>query len=59
MFPQQTFIGRTKQLQIALSNVADRLLFIRIAEELRKHDIKFDQPVREPLVGGYIMRLTK
>jgi hypothetical protein len=59
MFPKRTFVGRAKLIQIALSTVADRILFIRIAEELRKHGIEYDQPVCEPQVGGYIMRLRE
>jgi hypothetical protein len=55
----RSFAGQTKQLQIALATVGDRLLFIRIAEELRKHGIQFEAPVCEPSVGGYIMKLTE
>lgn len=59
MFSRQSFSGQAKQLQIALSAVADKILFIRIAEELRKHGVQFDSPISEPFVGGYIMKLTE
>ncbi|KAI6192425.1 Mediator complex subunit rgr-1 [Aphelenchoides bicaudatus] len=57
MFSKHSFTGHIKQIQVAMSTVADRILFIRISEELRKHGIEFNQPVREKLVGGYVLRL--
>lgn len=59
IFNRRSFTAKSKQIQIAISSVADRILFIRIAEELRKNKIQFESPVPEPKVGGYIMKITE
>lgn len=59
MCSRQSFVDRAKQIQVAMFTVANRILFIRIFEELRKHGIQFEHPVCEPEVGGYIMKLKE
>ncbi|KAI6204768.1 hypothetical protein M3Y94_00715000 [Aphelenchoides besseyi] len=47
-----------RQIRVALSTVADRLLFVRLTENLQRRGIKFSSVEREKEVGGYVLRIT-
>ncbi|KAI1700697.1 mediator complex subunit MED14 domain-containing protein [Ditylenchus destructor] len=52
-----SWIGTHRQLQAAVAAIDDRLLFLRITEELDKRNIKHDPLSVEPVVGGHVLKI--
>ncbi|KAI6210039.1 Mediator complex subunit rgr-1 [Aphelenchoides besseyi] len=47
-----------RQIRVALSTIADRLLFVRLTENLQRRGIKFSPVESEKEVGGYVLKIT-
>ncbi|KAI6210831.1 Mediator of RNA polymerase II transcription subunit 14 [Aphelenchoides besseyi] len=47
-----------RQIRVALSTIADRLLFVRLTEKLQHRGVKFLPFESEKEVGGYVLRIT-
>ncbi|KAI6240758.1 Mediator complex subunit rgr-1 [Aphelenchoides fujianensis] len=52
------FGGSKRQIRAAISLIADRLLIVRLTEQLRRRGIAYAPLEREPQVGGYRLKLT-
>ena len=57
--PSTAFASTRRQLQVAVATIANRLLFGRLTDALRAHDVQTTAVEREPLVGGYVLQLKK
>uniref|UniRef100_A0A915E5V5 Mediator of RNA polymerase II transcription subunit 14 RM5 domain-containing protein n=1 Tax=Ditylenchus dipsaci TaxID=166011 RepID=A0A915E5V5_9BILA len=52
------WIGSHRQLQAAVAAIDDRLLFLRITEELDKRHIGYKPLQVEPVVGGHMLEIV-
>uniref|UniRef100_A0A1I8B2R1 NYN domain-containing protein n=1 Tax=Meloidogyne hapla TaxID=6305 RepID=A0A1I8B2R1_MELHA len=55
--PSTSWIGTHRHLQAAVAAIDDRLLFLRICEELDARGIRYESVSTEPYVGGYLLKL--
>ncbi|KAI6238613.1 Mediator of RNA polymerase II transcription subunit 14 [Aphelenchoides fujianensis] len=53
-----TVSGSRQQIRAAVSSLADRLLVVRLGEQLRKRGVRYAPVEHEPTVGGLRLRFT-
>uniref|UniRef100_A0A914L8C1 Mediator of RNA polymerase II transcription subunit 14 RM6 domain-containing protein n=1 Tax=Meloidogyne incognita TaxID=6306 RepID=A0A914L8C1_MELIC len=55
--PSTSWLGTHRHLQAAVAAIDDRLLFLRICEELDARGIRYESVSTESYVGGYLLKL--